>query len=45
MKNKNNRDYQTASLFFILGLLTLAAVYLLKLVLFSPSLLIEMSIK
>lgn len=45
MQDKGPRDYQTMSLFLILGLLTLALVLLLKVVLFSPSPLLEMATK
>ena len=46
MSNKERKDYQTLSLFLILGVLTIALVFLLKVVLFSPTVaLTEMATK
>jgi len=39
MKDQNNKDFETISLFLTLGLLTLVVVLILKVVLFGPSLL------
>ena len=47
MKEPNNKDLETISLFFILGLLTLVVVLLMKVVLFGPGLtqFFEMGVK
>lgn len=45
MQAKGPRDYQTFSLFLILGVLTLVLVFIMKVVLFSPSPLLEMATK
>lgn len=46
MSNKERKDYQTLSLFLFLGVLTIALVFLLKVVLFSPTVaLTEMATK
>lgn len=38
MKDRKNKDLETISLFLILGLLTIALVFILKVVLFGPGL-------
>ncbi len=47
MKEPTDKDLETISLFFILGMLTLVVVLVMKVVLFGPGLpqLFEMSIK
>lgn len=45
MQNKKRLDFQTVSLFFILGVLTLVLVFFLQMVIFSPHPLVEMATK
>lgn len=45
MKNKKSEDHQLWSLFVILAVLTVLAVYITKVVLFAPPLFIESAIK